>query len=211
MDYDALERLVRLRDSGALTEQEFAEQKSILSDPVQNAVDSRRQRQQRRWQTPVGLTAITTVVLGGAALAYFNNPGLISSIDARPSEERQCQSSIKASLLNPETVEFFEFQSASREDYLSQFEEKLRGELEEGISASGTGTGLSGIYAQGMASATAGIISKHVRDAVSQERTRLNEQGFRIFAYRIKADGKLGNTITSTQYCTVSATSCECV
>lgn len=30
MDYDALERLVRLRDQGALSSDEFAEQKRIL-------------------------------------------------------------------------------------------------------------------------------------------------------------------------------------
>lgn len=32
MDYDALERLVRLRDQGALSSEEFAEQKRILLD-----------------------------------------------------------------------------------------------------------------------------------------------------------------------------------
>lgn len=209
MDYDALERLVRLRDSGALTQQEFSDQKSLLADP--EPVVSTREKQQVLWQKPLALAAVATVVVGGTALAYFNTSGPPSLMDTRSPEERQCQSSISASLINPETAEFFEFLPAGREIYLSQFEQRLRGEVEESVSASGAGSGLYGVYAQGMAAATEGIISKHVREAVDQERDRLNKQSLQTFTYRVKADGKLGNTITSTQYCTVNDTSCACV
>jgi hypothetical protein len=210
LDYDALERLVRLRDSGALTEHEFAEQKSLLVDPIYSStMDTEEQR--RRWPTPAVLTAVTMVALIGAAAAYFKGSDVVGLLDTRSPEERQCQASIKASLVNPETAEFFEFQTTSRERYLSKFEENLRAELTESVSVSGAGSGLSGMYAQGMAAATEGIISKHVREAVSSERSRLSGTGLAVFSYRIKANGKLGNVITSTQLCVVGDNRCDCL
>lgn len=208
MDYEALEQLVRLRDSGAITDEEFADQKVLLTGAVRmegaDVVRGQRPRGTKMFAVGVGVIGIAVI-----ALVYLSGSTISGLVESVPPEEQQCRSAIKASLINPETVEFFEFAPVGREAYLSEFRDNLRSALDESVSDSGSG--LYGVYARGMAAAREGIISKHANESTHEERNRLAAEKLNTYSYRIKADGKLGNTITETQYCSANSRSCLCV
>lgn len=214
MDYDALERLVRLRDSGAITDDEFAQQKAVLAGPkARTTKTSSLSWLQRNWQsanrTPI-LVGVAVAILGLSALVYLTVDNKAAVIDTQSPEERQCQTAIKATLINPETVEFFEFIPEIKASYLSSFEDKRREEFQSVVDQSNAGSGLYGVYAQGMAAAAQSIVDRNLREAVAAESARIDQAGLSTFSYRIKADGQLGNTITSTQHCAANARSCGC-
>ncbi|MBM3335639.1 hypothetical protein FJY63_13350 [Candidatus Sumerlaeota bacterium] len=68
MDYDALERLVKLRDVGALTSAEFAEQREAILRPFEDRPCVQHQKDGLLSSTHV---ARRTVVIGVAALALI--------------------------------------------------------------------------------------------------------------------------------------------
>lgn len=132
-------------------------------------------------------------------------------MDVSSSDEVVCQSAIKSSLINPETVEFFEFKPVSKESYLSKIEQDAREVAQKELLSSNFGSGLSGNYALAAEMMANRIISEHVSEAVSHEKVRINRDGLRTFTYRVKAEGQLGNKITSVQYCSLNDTACTCV
>ncbi len=214
MDYDALEKLVKLRDSGALTEQEFAEQKTLLNAAAPRADYGRietREPTRARWRRPLALTGIATVVVAALTFTYFRRSDLSNLLGSVAPEELQCQASIRSSLINPETAQFFEFESTSPERYIMYFEEKASEHAKESMASLNVGSSLTGVYADYMAAEKERIAASAVREAVSQERQKISENASKIFTYRVKAEGKLGNTITTTNFCVVSSNSCECM
>lgn len=85
MDYDALERLVVLRDQGALTSEEFSEQKRILINP--NGADASVSRVASRRFSNYSLLqkiSIPAFIIGLCAVMYstFVYDATISPMDA---------------------------------------------------------------------------------------------------------------------------------
>lgn len=219
VDLDALERLAKLRDSGTISEAEFIEQKRLLTKKTSSPhkhMPSLRTLLLSPNNRPkvIGAGAIVVASLGALFIAFSG--GLIGggprSISPFGSPfEQQCKASITSTLINPETAEFFEFSPSTPSSYIVEFEREFRESLESAVSEMNLGSGLYGVYAESMASSTDLIISRRVSEAVSAERTRLSAPNIKTFSYRMKADGRLGNTITSTQYCVVDANSCSCI
>jgi len=93
MDLDTLERLFKLRNSGALTEAEFIQQKQFLENPAAPA-STFLPHQRRRPAIPV-----KSIFLGGAALAtvlliasLFYQPTVIDVTGATTSTEAESTS-----------------------------------------------------------------------------------------------------------------------
>lgn len=207
VDFDALEKLVKLRDSGALSEIEFHYQKALIASEESNVEMINNKNKYLSY--PLLFLYSTVIIISWITFWYFNDIKMIYYMNVKSDEEKICQISIKSNLLNPETVEFFEFLPVHELDYISQYKSRLTSELSEEFSY--VGRNFTGLYSDVMESSKESIISRNVMEAADKERLRLKEKDLKTFSYRFKSDGKLGNTITSTEYCAVGKSICECI
>ena len=120
----------------------------------------------------------TFLVLGGCGVGLSQN-------------ERLCRESVKSEHINPETVEFYEFGSSDRSQYISARSK----ESADSISSQRPDFDRSDVE-----QTTYGVVSENV--------DKLKSPTFHTL--RIKADGKLGNKITSVMQCIVSEGTCSC-
>jgi hypothetical protein len=93
-----------------------------------------------------------------------------------------CEASIREKLLNPETLEFKDFAPASEAQAKA-----LLGEI---------------LGEEAMRFADMDVVLKGARA------TKPNSE---MFTVRVRAEGRLGNTITEQNLCLADAQSCECV
>jgi hypothetical protein len=210
MDYDALERLVRLRDSGALTAEEFHAQKAALL--ARGSEHERTAPPVFRSNRVIVLIAVSLAALIVAALvgrSMLHNGQVPLAVQAS-AEETSCKADILGNLLNPETAQFFEFVPVGRESYLEAYRAMLDSEVRDEVSKMNVGAGLEGVFAQGMAASAEAIISKNVYEGVDKERARLGSEDLQTYTFRVKAAGKLGNVITSNEYCSAKGSACTC-
>jgi hypothetical protein len=119
---------------------------------------------------------------------------MLSSCQSQPSlgvAEKACRDTITASLLNPESVEFFEFQESSRDAY-------RRASVDEQVRE----------VASLRPEASEGLIRSVATQVVSESVSGMPKAKFH--SLRVKAEGKLGNKVTSVMQCAVEDTSCRC-
>jgi len=104
-------------------------------------------------------------------------------------DKAMCEASLKESLLNPETAEFYDFTSISKSD---------------------AGRMVAGDLASDYDGAAATAVSEETQ---SQFDRKMDEQfpNAKFYRLRVRAEGPLGNTITKNQMCTVIDEGCLCV
>lgn len=115
----------------------------------------------------------------------------------KPPELATCRAAITSQLLNPETVEFFEFEQAGSEDYLSRFR----------AASTATNTAANIDYAD--VSGFASIVGRGVQIEVDRQ-TQAMREGWKTYRTRYKSDGRLGNRVTSFDYCISNGKECSC-
>lgn len=206
--YDELEALISLRKKEVLSEEEFVEQKRRILDlpHARNAVGDGAQNWVQAHRTQLAILFGVCVL---SAAFWYGSKTDVATVFAS-ADERLCRTAIQASLINPETVEFYDFGPSGHSAYLSAYEADARKQLEDSTSGA-SGAGLSGFYADAFASSKRSIIDKGVREMVDAERALLQPSGSATYMFRIKATGRLGNEITSNQFCAIKSGSCDCV
>lgn len=103
-------------------------------------------------------------------------------------DQRLCEASIKGQLLNPETAEIMDFKSISREEAVSRVASDVVSTMPN-----------SEYLPEG---AAVGKVAEGVDKEYSKETS--------FYGARVRAEGKLGNTVTSTQTCAVESGTCSC-
>ena len=86
MDYDGLEKLVKLRDLGALSDEEFAEQKRILAAKWEGSgIEQVRDFATPPVRSPLRVISVTLLAAGLFAVVYstFIYDNTISPVEAR--------------------------------------------------------------------------------------------------------------------------------
>lgn len=107
--------------------------------------------------------------------------------------QRLCEKSVKESLINPETAEFMEFKTVpltEASDLLKNYMVKAVMEKDPRIAEYGLGSSVESDASNSVKTILEGVSSTYVM--------------------RMKAEGKLGNKITSNQLCMISENDCSC-
>lgn len=106
------------------------------------------------------------------------------SIDAEVDPRAKCEADVREDLLNPETAEFYDFAPIDAETFKAAVIQSLESDQ---------------YYVAG--------------DALVEHETRMIDMAQRLYRMRVRAEGKLGNTITSAAYCkqpSASMDMCDC-
>lgn len=119
---------------------------------------------------------------------------VLSACSGTSAEERLCRANVSSGLLNPETAEFYEFQRVDR----PAFEEFL-------TEAALKGRGVVGRDRIRYADAI-----PQFRRVAEETATSMERNGATFRRFRVKADDRLGQTVTSIYFCAVSASQCSC-
>ena len=99
-----------------------------------------------------------------------------------------CETSVKATLLNPETAQILDYREDSPKVYLDQ--------VAAGAPADVTGD--------------PGVVSALNGASGAIESFRKMYPELKIATFRLRAEGKLGNTVTSRKICFVARDQCIC-
>lgn len=120
------------------------------------------------------------------AARIFAAGALIAAITGCSSaDERLCKVSLKASLLNPETAQFYDFKTID----IAMF---MQG-LSDGLEAK-----------HGRSPPNKAQAAKMLTEKFEQA------PDIKLYSVRVKADGVLGNKITKMQVCIVNEGECSC-
>lgn len=118
----------------------------------------------------------------------------LSGCGSVSSLEQLCQADIKARLINPETVQFFEFEPIE-----SSEAEKLWVQW----SLQGRGVQQSDAWKYGGAIDEFQAVAKEIIDEFRAE-------GAEFRSYRVKADSRVGMIVTSRHVCAATQKECGC-
>lgn len=110
--------------------------------------------------------------------------------------EQLCQANIEASLINPETAQFFEFSPISERAAVDRF-------YEGGLKMRGTN---SGEVAERYGAETQKLFRETAEEAIGG----MAKEGAGFFEYRVKAGSRLGLTVTTTYTCGGNTEECAC-
>jgi hypothetical protein len=120
------------------------------------------------------------------AVRFLTSLALILTTTAcANADERLCQTSLKLSLLNPETAEFFDFKAID----LPLF--------------------VQGIGAGAEAKLGRSLPNKTEADKTLTEKLKEAPEA-KFYSVRVKADGAMGNKITKMQVCFTNEGECSC-
>lgn len=106
------------------------------------------------------------------------------AIDAEVDPRAMCEADVKEDLLNPETAEFFDFAPVDAGAFKAAVIPSIEADQ---------------YYVAG--------------DALVEHEMRMIDMAQRLYRMRVRAEGKLGNTITSAAYCkqpSASMEMCDC-
>jgi hypothetical protein len=112
----------------------------------------------------------------------------LSGCDGDVSKQGMCEKAVKGTLLNPETAEFFDYREVAPQTYLDQF-----GGEEAKLLADNAQV-------------------RPAKDSAQKTFDMLLEMSpeLKIAQMRVRADGQLGNRITTKQMCFLTKEMCIC-
>ena len=124
------------------------------------------------------------------ALVFVVLAALALSGCAVASADRQCKAAVKEGLLNPETLEWRDFRAVDREEFVARM-----------FALSRQRTGYEGEIPQSMVEEHSARFGR-VYDGIAE--------GGALYGVRVRAEGRLGNTVTQEQLCIVNDDGCVC-
>jgi len=111
----------------------------------------------------------------------------LSSCGTR-ADQGLCEANIKDNLLNPETAEILDFKAMSQKEVMDRMVAGVR---------SGLSAGAADHYSD-----------EDLKQKVQQSYAPSPDE--RYYSARVRAEGKLGNTVTSVQTCVLKDQNCNC-
>ena len=103
------------------------------------------------------------------------------------STENMCKSAVTSTLINPETAKFYDFSELSDAAYVSKFVAAARQSNDPSLQ----------MITEGV---TEGLVAK----------SHVEHPGLKYYEMRVRAEGRLGNQITSDMFCIATDDQCRC-
>jgi len=117
---------------------------------------------------------------------------LLTGCSKSSKEETQCRANISKGLLNPETAEFHDFRTTNVAALRSAVEEAFWEE-------------------RSVAKSDRGNYGTQVTEIVDDLIKNLTSKTDAYYSMRVRAEGRIGNKVTSNYVCVVNAGKCACI